>query len=552
MAITEGTQPVAKTWTGNWNTAQTTASFVPESGALLVALLSADGDASNPTTGAITDSLGGSWTLLKRQNAQVVGVVGGTCEVWCRDSPGASLTVSATGTSGLFPGGQLTVRTLIGALPTAQQNGATGGATLQAAAVQISVAAGTGNKVYGAAFNFDNSTVMAVTGNTTAITAFSDTTNGDTWECFKSTGDTAGTATYGYSTSHNGMIAAAEIKAAPSGFQAAVPSRFSPGRGPFRLGLLNRQQPPQPYPAAPTAAAQVPPPPPQTGRRDWLPLRPRGTVSRPVPAPPVTPPVTVWIPQPQTGQRAWLPQRRSTRPQPVTVVTIWIPPTQPRRRTWLPRPTGSTAIPIPLPPAIPPSPPPPIPNISRGRTFWTPRPQDHRADPPWPIAVIAASPAPPVTVSPTRKRAWLPRRRATVSQPVVIQIRLPAQPQPRRRAFLPRRRGQATQPVPPVVIYIQPPLPPQLSRRVSRWRLPFRRHRPAATVVPPRVGPPPVFDVNGRVVVTQTVTSGVDVASAPGSQAGVDQTSASFVSGSSAAGGTTSVDPTSDGRAEVG
>lgn len=215
MSITEGTQPAVKTWTGVWTTAQATASFTPEAGALLVALVAGDGDGNaGVVTGTVTDSLSGSWTLLKRQNANS-STIGGTCEVWCRDSPAAAMTVSvaASGAGATFGGGQLVVRTLIGALATASQNGATAGATTVAAAVQVSVAAGTGSKVYGAAFNYDNATVMTVLANTTIVNAFSDATNVDTWEAFKSTADTAGTATYGYSTTHNAMVAAVEIKA---------------------------------------------------------------------------------------------------------------------------------------------------------------------------------------------------------------------------------------------------------------------------------------------------------------------------------------------------
>jgi len=227
VPITEGTQPAAKTWTGAWTTAQTTASFTPESGALLVALVSGDGaGGATPTTASVTDSLSGTWTLLKRQNT-TTGTIGGTAEVWCRDSPGSSLTVSVTGSGAPANGGQLVVRTLIGAKAAASQTGATAGATLTAAAVQASVAAGTGGKIYGAAFNFTNSTNMTPLANTTVVSAFSDTTNGDSWEAYKSSADTAGTATYGYSTADDGMIAAAEILAAPA-VPAVLPAR--PGR----------------------------------------------------------------------------------------------------------------------------------------------------------------------------------------------------------------------------------------------------------------------------------------------------------------------------------
>ena len=229
MSITEGTQPAAVTWTGAWTTNQTTSSFTPESGALLVALVAGDGNTNSAITDAVSDSLGGTWTLLKRQNA-VTATLGGVASVWCRDSPGASLTVSAKNNNELgagSTGGQLVVRTLIGAKAAASQNGATGGASPSTGAVQVSVAAGTGGRIYGAAFNYDNSTAMSALANTSVINAFADSTNGDDWEAFKSSADTSGTATYGYSTSHNGMIAAAEILAAPAGGGAAP---AAPGR----------------------------------------------------------------------------------------------------------------------------------------------------------------------------------------------------------------------------------------------------------------------------------------------------------------------------------
>lgn len=239
MSITEGTQPAAKTWTVGWTGGQTTTSFTPESGALLVALVSADSSPTNAgTTGSVTDSLSGTWTLLKRQNAQN-GTVGGIVEVWCRDSPGAALTVTATGSASTANGGQLVVRTLIGAAPAAQQNGATGGALLDVGTVQLSVAAGTGNMIYGGAFNWTSAAAMTVLANTTSINAFADATNGDNWAAFKSSGDTAGTATYGYSTSTQGQIAAAEIKAAaPGGTPTAVPAQ--PGRT-WRRQFKHRQ-----------------------------------------------------------------------------------------------------------------------------------------------------------------------------------------------------------------------------------------------------------------------------------------------------------------------
>ena len=159
--------------------------------------------------------------MLRRQNTQAGGVVNDTAEVWIRDSPNTSMTVTATQATGTAAnGGQLTVRTLIGALATASQTGAVNGITTNSAAVQVSVTAGTGNKIYGAALNWTASTAMTVLANTTAITAVVDATNGDNWAAFKSSGDTAGTATYGYSTSTQAQFAAVEILASAA---AAAP-----------------------------------------------------------------------------------------------------------------------------------------------------------------------------------------------------------------------------------------------------------------------------------------------------------------------------------------
>lgn len=68
--------------------------------------------------------------------------------------------------------------------------------------------------VYGAATNWTTNAAMTVLANTTAVTAFSDASNGAEWSAFKSSGATAGTATYGYSSSVQGAIAMAEILAA--------------------------------------------------------------------------------------------------------------------------------------------------------------------------------------------------------------------------------------------------------------------------------------------------------------------------------------------------
>jgi hypothetical protein len=218
VAITEGTQPTPTHPTG---TTTTTASFTPESGALLVALVAADGATTAATTASLSDSLSGSWTLLKRVNvASSVNNVGGTAEVWCRDSPGVSMTVTASGWAS--NGGNLTVRTLIGAKPAAQQPGATGASTTGASVPPTATLTPTqiGSRIYGACVDYTTNATLTANGNSTSIDQFNDATNGDTWATFKSSGDTASltSTAYGYNDpgSSEFNVAAVEILAVDS------------------------------------------------------------------------------------------------------------------------------------------------------------------------------------------------------------------------------------------------------------------------------------------------------------------------------------------------
>lgn len=243
MAITEGTQPAPTQPTG---TTTTTGAFTPEPGALLVALVAANGLSGIATTASVTDSLGGTWTLLKRTNAfnGSAPFLGGTAEVWCRDSPGTSMTVTASGWSA--NGGDLTVRTLIGALPAAQQTGATAGTGATGVAPTVTLTpTRIGSRVYGAALDYTTNASLVVNANTTSIDQFVDSTNGDTWATFKASADTSSlsSTTYGYTNANAEYnIAAVEILAAPVG--SSQPSTaFHPGRGPSRWSRF--YQPPR-------------------------------------------------------------------------------------------------------------------------------------------------------------------------------------------------------------------------------------------------------------------------------------------------------------------
>lgn len=204
MAISEDTanQPVpvhATTRTA------TTASFTPASGTLLVALVSVDGAATASTSSVMSDSVAGAWTLLKRQNTNVSGLLGGASEVWCRylvTSPG-SMTVTSTWSATGLNGGNLTVRSLLGCDPT--QNGATAGnggsSVAPSAAITPTVLS---SWVYGAILDYTSAASMTANAITTLIDQFQDSTNGDTWANFKATAATAALSatTYGFTNAN--------------------------------------------------------------------------------------------------------------------------------------------------------------------------------------------------------------------------------------------------------------------------------------------------------------------------------------------------------------
>lgn len=216
MAISEDTsnQPAAVHVTA---TTATTASFSPQAGTLLVALIGALGPNSGAITVAVSDSVTGSWTaLLKRQNTVASGV-GGSAEVWCQyfsSAPG-SLTVTATWSAG-DPGGNLVVRSLLGASPV--QPGATGGTGGASVAPTATLTPQRlGSWVYGACEDWTTNPVMVANANTTIIDQFSDTTNGDTYAIFKGTAAVSSltSTAYGFTNANAGFnTAAAEILAA--------------------------------------------------------------------------------------------------------------------------------------------------------------------------------------------------------------------------------------------------------------------------------------------------------------------------------------------------
>lgn len=222
MAISEdtGNQPVA---VHSATKTATTASFSPQANTLLVVCVAVDGPTSGATTVAVSDSLSGSWSLLKRQNTISASALGGSSEVWCQyfaSAPG-SMTVTAAWSTG-SNGGNLVVRSLLGAAST--QTGATGGTGGAVVAPSATLTpTQIGSWVYGACLDYTTNASMTALGTTSLIDQFQDATNGDTWAAFKGAASTSSlsSTTYGFSNANTAYnTAAAEILAASA---AAVP-----------------------------------------------------------------------------------------------------------------------------------------------------------------------------------------------------------------------------------------------------------------------------------------------------------------------------------------
>jgi hypothetical protein len=226
VAISEdtGNQPVA---VHSAVKTATTAAFVPASSTLLVALVAVDGAANLATTVALSDSAGGSWSLLKRQNSIAASTLGGSSEVWCRwcaTSPG-SITVTASWSTNGQPGGNLVVRSLLGADSTQTgATGGTGGGSVSPAASLTPTALG--SWVYGAALDYSTNATLAANANSTSIDQFLDASNGDTWATFKGKVATASLVSTSYGFTNGAAaynLAAAEILPAAAAATATTP-----------------------------------------------------------------------------------------------------------------------------------------------------------------------------------------------------------------------------------------------------------------------------------------------------------------------------------------
>lgn len=220
---------VASTTAAFNTTALSAASYTPPLAGMTVAAIVTGRSANNSTaTTTVTDNIGNTYTLLKRQNTASTNN-GGFVEIWAftyTASPGA-VVVKSTAANANATAGQLTVLGLLNT--SAGASGTTAGKSNgTAAALDI---AGTPAKaasiVIGGATRNGSSTAPAATANITTIGATAITTGTPVHhlDSFKLTAPTTVTSTLaGYTTSSVGQVAWAELEYVAPAASAAVPA----------------------------------------------------------------------------------------------------------------------------------------------------------------------------------------------------------------------------------------------------------------------------------------------------------------------------------------
>lgn len=192
-----------------------TDSFTPADGSLLVACCSmGNGAGSASSLGAVTDSLGGSWTRLGGE----ASASGGVAEVWARDiATGAAMTVTydpgGAGASGLG----IQPRWYAGAKPLAQQPGATAvnaGGTAYATSITPTVV---GSVLVGALGRASDAQTVVPNADTHLYGQFNGT-SGDTAALFRARNVTsaAGPITLGFTNTPAGINRLALVEILPA------------------------------------------------------------------------------------------------------------------------------------------------------------------------------------------------------------------------------------------------------------------------------------------------------------------------------------------------
>jgi hypothetical protein len=178
----------------------TTASFSPEAGTLLVAVVIIDSGPSSAASSVMSDTATGSWTVLKRQNTSTASV-SGAVEIqarYCSTAPGA---ITATATLTGSGGGLLSVACVRHARPDTMQKGNVNGAAASGTQTPALAVAATvlGSRIYGGILRWSAATGVTMNAQTTQIATLANATNGTNYTSCKGNADNTAVAavTYG-------------------------------------------------------------------------------------------------------------------------------------------------------------------------------------------------------------------------------------------------------------------------------------------------------------------------------------------------------------------
>lgn len=189
-------------------TTVTSPSFTaPANSLIVVSAAIGNSSGSGLTTGTITDSLGSTWTMKRRQNASGFG----SAEIWMLDAGSSAVarTVTLTGNGTTGKGVVLAVTVFTGAETVASQTGASNGTSTSAWTITLTASRSNSSHVIGATSR-STSAVAGLTPNTsTTITgSLLDSSNGESYVTWRSTNLASGVSTiYGFT---NGTSATQE------------------------------------------------------------------------------------------------------------------------------------------------------------------------------------------------------------------------------------------------------------------------------------------------------------------------------------------------------
>jgi hypothetical protein len=177
-------------------TTATTASFTPAASSLLVAVCCVGNPTgtTTTTTGAVTDSLGSTWTMVRRQNSSN-GT--GSAEVWMMDAGGApaARTVTLTGSKA---GVLLAVLVFTGAAATALQPGTTAVSPSRFRNTVTLTPLAVGSYIVGSVADSSVAYTMTAPTDSTAVGVLNDATNGGAYGAWRSTNLTSTTVSQTY------------------------------------------------------------------------------------------------------------------------------------------------------------------------------------------------------------------------------------------------------------------------------------------------------------------------------------------------------------------